>query len=154
MCDDYHTIRSAVSQSCLAQQLSVMQVILKICLFLPLLLCLSQTAEWLGKCVKNSGDTISLPFKRWTHYLNKPDICIQECRDRGFAFAGVQNGDECHCGNGPPSGSSIGASSECLNLCFGDSGQYCGGRTHASVYETKSKKNLVIKIFDPFLRKG
>lgn len=108
-------------------------------LSLLLLLPLCHGVEWFGQCIKNSGNTVSLPVKLWTNDTNSPEICIQSCRDHGFAYAGVQDFSECYCGNSPSLESAIMDSSVCKYICKDDNSQSCGGRGEANVFETKSK---------------
>ena len=68
--------------------------------------------------------------------------CIQTCRDRGYSYAGVQNGNECHCGKGPPPESNVLVHTECNFQCPGDRTQYCGAVHKANVYATKSELNF------------
>jgi len=64
---------------------------------------------------------------------NTPQRCIATCRARGFAFAGVQYGESCLCGN---SHGRYGASTACNYACTGDRTQACGGYNANSVYST------------------
>jgi hypothetical protein len=64
---------------------------------------------------------------------NTPQSCIQTCYNQGFAFAGVQYGQSCLCGN---SYGKTGAADRCNMPCTGDSSQVCGGYNANSVYAT------------------
>ena len=64
---------------------------------------------------------------------NTPQSCIQTCYNQGFAFAGVQYGQSCLCGN---SYGNFGAADRCNMPCTGDSSQVCGGYNANSVYAT------------------
>jgi hypothetical protein len=64
---------------------------------------------------------------------NTPQSCVANCRARGFAYAGVQYGESCLCGN---SVGRYGAANTCNYACTGDRGQVCGGYNANSVYTT------------------
>ncbi len=64
---------------------------------------------------------------------NTPQRCIAVCRSRGFAFAGVQYGESCLCGN---SYGKYGAANNCDYRCTGAPNQACGGYNANSVYTT------------------
>jgi hypothetical protein len=64
---------------------------------------------------------------------NTPQHCVQMCRDQGFAYAGVQSGESCLCGN---SYAKVGEADNCTSKCTGDPSQICGGRGSNSVYTT------------------
>ncbi len=55
------------------------------------------------------------------------------CQARGFAFAGVQYGESCLCGNRY---GKYGAAANCNYPCAGDRAQVCGGYAANSVYST------------------
>lgn len=63
--------------------------------------------------------------------------CIRWCRDRGYAFAGLENASECFCGNEVdahhrPRTDLLGG---CEVPCAGDQGQVCGGWGAISLYQ-------------------
>lgn len=60
-----------------------------------------------------------------------PQSCVAACRQRGFAFAGVQFSSWCFCANGY---GRYGAADNCNMRCAGDAGQICGGEWANSVY--------------------
>ncbi len=62
-----------------------------------------------------------------------PQICVAECAERGYAFAGVQWGRSCYCGK---SYGRYGESDACNSRCAGDSSQTCGGYAANGVYAT------------------
>lgn len=64
---------------------------------------------------------------------NTPQSCIAKCKARGFAYAAVQYGQSCLCGN---SYGKYGAAANCNMKCTGDAGQICGGYSANSVYST------------------
>lgn len=64
---------------------------------------------------------------------NTPQRCVAVCQARGFAYAGVQYGESCLCGN---SYGRYGASNACNHACTGDRRQACGGFNANSVFAT------------------
>ena len=56
--------------------------------------------------------------------------------DEGYAYAGVQWGRECFCGNAPPPDDAIVDQSECDWVCSGDQNLICGALWRMNVYET------------------
>ncbi len=64
---------------------------------------------------------------------NTPQRCVAVCQARGYAYAGVQYGESCLCGN---SYGRYGASNACNYACTGDRRQACGGYNANSVFTT------------------
>jgi len=64
---------------------------------------------------------------------NTPQRCVQTCAAKGFAYAGVQYGQSCLCGN---SYGKYGPATNCDYKCTGDASQICGGYAANSVYAT------------------
>lgn len=64
---------------------------------------------------------------------NTPQRCIEACRQKGFAYAAVQYGQSCLCGN---SYGKYGKADNCDYKCTGDPSQICGGYSANSVYST------------------
>lgn len=64
---------------------------------------------------------------------NTPQRCVARCRSLGFAFAGVQNGLSCLCGN---SYGRYGHAEACFEPCSEDPAQSCGGFSTYAVYAT------------------
>jgi hypothetical protein len=64
---------------------------------------------------------------------NTPQRCVEICKQKGFAYAAVQYGQSCLCGN---SYGKYGPADNCNYPCTGDSSQMCGGYSANSVYST------------------
>ena len=62
------------------------------------------------------------------------DKCVYYCADKNFAYAGVQYGKWCFCGNAP--GKKIDPSA-CSMPCAGNGTQTCGGAWANSVYSVR-----------------
>ena len=64
---------------------------------------------------------------------NTPDRCIATCAQKGFAYAAVQYGESCLCGN---SYGRYGPATNCDYACTGSAALICGGYNANSVYRT------------------
>ena len=58
---------------------------------------------------------------------NTPGSCITSCAGLGFGYAGVEFGDECHCGTGLKAALDDGPAAVCDMACTGDPTLACGG---------------------------
>lgn len=70
---------------------------------------------------------------------NTPQTCIQKCRKLGYAFAGVQYGESCLCGN---EYGKHGKSDRCDYPCTGDPTQTCGGYGTNAIYRTGNPRPI------------
>lgn len=70
--------------------------------------------------------------------------CLMACAYQGFTLAGVENGNECYCGNSLANGLGTKASdSDCSSTCPGDnSSGKCGGGWRISLYSILSGNAL------------
>ena len=89
-------------------------------------------ASFLG-CFHDPNNPFDLDGFLERSRTNTPDSCIKKCRARGFAYAGVQYGESCLCGNHY---GQHGKASNCTMKCTGDPGKICGGYSSNSVYAT------------------
>ncbi|KAI8520704.1 hypothetical protein Bbelb_004580, partial [Branchiostoma belcheri] len=62
------------------------------------------------------------------------DVCVQHCRQRGYAYAGTQYYKECWCGSELPTRGPR-EDSECATPCGGNQKEMCGGEWRLSVYK-------------------
>ena len=74
-------------------------------------------------------------------YSQTIENCIRKCMRKNFAFAGVQAGHQCFCGNTLPGAGDRRPSSECNNPCSGNENQMCGGYSRNNGYRTGNKYN-------------
>ena len=91
----------------------------------------TRVAGFVG-CFKDTSD-FDLKGHLERSAQNSPQRCISVCQAKGFAYAGVQYGESCLCGN---SYGKYGAANNCNMACTGDRGQVCGGYGANSVYAT------------------
>lgn len=92
----------------------------------------SGQATLLG-CFKDPNNPFDLDGYLERSGQNTPQNCVQICRARGFAYAGVQFSESCLCGN---TYGQFGAAANCDMPCTGDASQICGGMNSNMVYST------------------
>ncbi len=91
-----------------------------------------KAVQYMG-CFKDSNNPFDLDGYLERSNQNSPQRCIQTCAAKGFAYAGVQYGQSCVCGNRY---GTQGQSNSCNMACTGDSKTVCGGANANSVYST------------------
>lgn len=91
--------------------------------------------RWEGQCIKDKINRI-LPEFYGTTYDNTPEICKTRCFEKGFTYSGVQYGQQCYCGNIPPSPDDIVIQTDCNMACSGDTTKICGAGWRMNVYDT------------------
>eukprot|EP00904_Undaria_pinnatifida_P008999 jgi/Undpi1/5229/HiC_scaffold_2.g00511.m1 len=64
------------------------------------------------------------------------ELCIAYCAEKGHAYAGTTNSEECWCGDAGYDIDGKISDSLCSNACTGDETQACGGHSALSVYST------------------
>ncbi|NWJ00530.1 WSCD1 protein, partial [Crypturellus undulatus] len=64
--------------------------------------------------------------------------CQEACAERAYAYAGLEYGAECYCGNRLPSTAS--RPEECNSECKGQRGSVCGGVNRLSVYRVEEPR--------------
>ena len=88
--------------------------------------------EFDGECFVDSSNQILSGYNLINDTSMTIDKCKQLCRSKEFLFAGVESGNECHCGNDVPMITA--PSRECYLQCAGDQTQKCGGHWRVNVY--------------------
>lgn len=64
------------------------------------------------------------------------EACSKFCTSKGYAYMGLENGQECYCNNaGPSGGSRKVAEKQCNMKCTGASSQLCGAKNRLNVYK-------------------
>jgi hypothetical protein len=84
-------------------------------------------------CFKDPNNPFNLNGYLERSAQNTPQRCIDICRAKGFAYAGVEYSESCLCGN---SYNQFGPANNCNMVCTGDRSQICGGYSSNSVYAT------------------
>ena len=82
----------------------------------------------------NSYNRIFGGFEFTKLILNSRENCIDFCVSMGYQYAGVQNGNECFCGNNLPSSSNKRPMTECNRVCRGNNKEFCGGWWRMNVF--------------------
>lgn len=95
----------------------------------------TSTTGWaaLG-CAVDSGGRPLTGFSQANIADLTPESCQKTCTGRGFAYAGVENGDECYCGSSL-AGTVKWDSSLCKSPCAGNSAAMCGGMWAMQIYQ-------------------
>uniref|UniRef100_A0A1I8HTR8 WSC domain-containing protein n=1 Tax=Macrostomum lignano TaxID=282301 RepID=A0A1I8HTR8_9PLAT len=85
-----------------------------------------------------------LPF--WALKGAKVNVnrCWKTCRLYGFLYFGVQNGDECRCGNKYGAYGKSSNTDDCNMKCSGNKAQTCGGSFAQNIYATGLHSESVI----------
>jgi len=91
----------------------------------------SASDAYLG-CFNDTSD-LELDGHLERSQTNTPLKCITTCRELGYAFAGLQYGESCLCGN---EYGLHGESDRCDYPCTGDPAQTCGGYGTNAIYMT------------------
>ena len=86
-----------------------------------------------GECFRDNSHRLLNGLIRKRNDFITVENCIEFCSYYGYAFAGVENEDECFCGQNTPSEEPI-SDSECNNKCSGDRTQICGGNWAINIY--------------------
>ncbi|KAI9443574.1 WSC domain-containing protein [Lactarius indigo] len=60
--------------------------------------------------------------------------CVSFCFNRAHPYAGVENGENCYCGDSWPETSKTVSSDKCNVKCTGDSRENCGGSGYVDLY--------------------
>lgn len=71
----------------------------------------------------------------WKWAQNTPSGCAQLCQSQGYIYAGVANGQDCHCGASyNPALATPATPTECNVPCAGDPSQICGSNNRIQIY--------------------
>ncbi|KAH8981871.1 carbohydrate-binding WSC [Lactarius akahatsu] len=62
--------------------------------------------------------------------------CIVFCSSRHHVFAGLENGEDCYCGNDTPKNLEAVSPDNCNVKCTGNSSESCGGSSHFDLWWT------------------
>jgi hypothetical protein len=95
----------------------------------------SATHQYLG-CFKDQGTRVGVEGRDLNGaFSNDPrmttQMCVDQCRAKGFAYAGTQRSTYCFCGN---SYGRSGPAENCSTRCAGRAEEVCGGVWSNSVY--------------------
>jgi glucan endo-1,3-alpha-glucosidase len=95
-------------------------------------------SEWysLGCTVDSDQARVLTGYIGYHYGYNTVDDCLSFCEDKGYKFAGVEYGNECHCGSSIPS--TLTSTEWCNVPCDGDKSETCGGGWALDLYELMS----------------
>jgi hypothetical protein len=88
-------------------------------------------------CMTDNSDNRALDGGSTSSNDMTIESCVASCASRGFAYAGVEYGVECHCGSAKAVLNSAPAS-ECNVRCGGDQWSFCGGGYRMNMYRSPS----------------
>ena len=100
--------------------------------------------EFLGQCLQDGTNSDNSRIIDSSGYKGSfGDLTIEKCIGlcKGYAYAAVQNTDECWCGN-KLNKMTILPDSDCNMKCSGDQTQYCGGSYKLNLYSVGKQKSL------------
>ncbi|XP_014291324.1 uncharacterized protein [Halyomorpha halys] len=86
-------------------------------------------------CFEDSGARLLSDYRITLNDINSPKKCYYLCQQLRYDYAGVENGDQCFCGNQKPSENKQKRDSECQSSCP-HSKEKCGGSWRLYVYST------------------
>jgi glucan endo-1,3-alpha-glucosidase len=102
----------------------------------PIYTDITDSSEWysLGCAIDEGGRVLT------DYYVAQDDmaidLCLDICEDKGYKYAGLENGNECMCGNALKQGVSYTASEwDCWMPCAGDATETCGAGWRLMTYE-------------------
>ena len=87
-----------------------------------------------GDCYQDCSPRLLPKLKK--NYKMTHEICKSICfKENNYAFAGVEFGHECWCGNNEPPATKLRPLSECNISCPGDSAEKCGGGCRINIFK-------------------
>jgi len=92
-----------------------------------------------GDCYEDSWWSRLLgEFRKDDGQIMTPELCQRICfENNNFKFAGVQNAEECFCGNVEPPATKVMPRSHCNSPCAGNPHEMCGGSLRMNVYRNQ-----------------
>lgn len=93
--------------------------------------------EWIGCMPDNQGGKRVLNGANTGEENLTVESCLRFCGDEGFSIAGLENSNECFCGDSLTDGLKPTAMpmGKCLSPCAGDSSENCGGFGYIGLYK-------------------
>jgi hypothetical protein len=91
-------------------------------------------------------DTATLNGYSYSSSFMNSNVCLAQCKSRGFTYAGTENGKTCRCGNTKPSVTT--GTATCNTACNGNGAtdkETCGASNAISVY-TVAEGNSVVNV--------
>ena len=94
-------------------------------------------------CFSEGSSTRLLPYYAVGTSSLTNQMCIDNCHDLGYAYAGTEIGLQCFCGSAPSAlvaGSHLVQDSDCSTPCSGNSSSVCGASGKLSVWDLSVAK--------------
>ncbi|XP_046555783.1 WSC domain-containing protein 2-like [Haliotis rubra] len=86
-------------------------------------------------CYEDDGDRI-LPHEEINNNIAMTvDMCRNHCTQKGYSFYGLEDGQQCFCGNVIKSGYLKVSDNQCDRTCTGDPTKTCGGSWRIAIYQ-------------------
>ena len=84
------------------------------------------------------------------YFKSKPngmtiEKCKRYCIEKGWAVAGVENANQCFCGDKTPT--EVIANSKCDHPCSGNSKQFCGGNWAMNIFRLQGELFIFLCVF-------
>ena len=98
-------------------------------------------------CYKDGYPQRDFEVQMKSHFAYTPALCVKQCFERGFLYAGVQAGKECFCSATSERKYGLLSSEKCIQRCDLDQTLTCGGNLVNDVYRTTRIQHVV----DPLL---
>jgi len=94
-----------------------------------------------GNCYYNGAGRITMPhYTSWSAKLVAAD-CNKKCKDENYSYFGLQNANECWCGNKAPSLAAKLEMTKCNRMCSGNSSLRCGGADNVNAWKVCTEEN-------------
>ncbi|KAK7047617.1 hypothetical protein VNI00_006385 [Paramarasmius palmivorus] len=103
------------------------------------------SGKWSYDGCYTDNPTRVLPWKIVWGNNNTVSSCLKRCAAFGYTAAGLEFGEECHCGDSSDIASRDGQKvpeSECSIVCSGDPTHFCGGGLRLQMYTWKGTVNV------------
>ena len=79
-------------------------------------------------------------YTSWSAKLVAAD-CNKKCKDENYSYFGLQNANECWCGNKAPSLAAKLEMTKCNRMCSGNSSLRCGGADNVNAWKVCTEEN-------------
>lgn len=101
----------------------------------------SSSASYKG-CFQDTSNPRGLSSYVWSSDSMTKEACRSSCKELGpYTLAGVQNGNQCYCGNAWAAGKIL-PDSSCSTPCKGNTTTTCGGSMTSAVYNTTTAPDI------------
>ena len=120
----------------LSEGTALVNALIKVCLDESVSLCQKAGSIWVGHIRGMPKKVAGSAVARRQASDNTPGRCASRCEAQGYAYAGVEYGNECHCGTGIKSGTAMAPPGDRDVPCSGNVGLTCGGSWRIQIYSS------------------